>query len=172
MEIRTVVASAYKTSMSIRSFSALLFLVSFSVSGDLCLAAETPNILVIPVDDLGYANVGFNGCWDIPTPNIDALAKSGVRCTSGYVTHPYYGPTRAGLLTGRCQQRFGHENNPARLPESTVAGLPLSQTTIAQALKTAGHVTGCVANGISGRILSFIRTGAALTSISACEAKF
>lgn len=103
-----------------------------------------PNILVILADDLGYADVGFNGCRDIPTPHLDRLAKESVRCTSGYVTHPFCSPTRAGLLTGRYQQRFGHENNPAWLPDSTVAGLPLSQTTLPQVLKTAGYVTGCV----------------------------
>jgi arylsulfatase A-like enzyme len=103
-----------------------------------------PNILVILADDLGYADVGFNGCKDIPTPHIDSLAKAGVRCTSGYVTHPFCSPTRAGLLTGRYQQRFGHENNPTWLPQSTVAGLPLSQTTLPQVLKTAGYLTGCV----------------------------
>ncbi len=106
--------------------------------------ASKPNILVILADDLGYGDVGFNGCKDIPTPNLDTLAKSGVRCTSGYVTHPFCSPTRAGLLSGRYQQRFGHENNPAWLPESTVAGLPLSQTTLPQVLKTTGYVTGCV----------------------------
>jgi len=106
--------------------------------------ASKPNILVILADDLGYADVGFNGCKDIPTPNLDTLAKSGLRCTSGYVTHPFCSPSRAGLLTGRYQQRFGHENNPAWLPESTVAGLPVSQTTLPQVLKSAGYVTGCV----------------------------
>ena len=103
-----------------------------------------PNILVILADDLGYADLGFNGCQDIPTPHLDRLAKQSVRCTSGYVTHPFCSPTRAGLLTGRYQQRFGHENNPAWLPDSTVAGLPLSQTTLPQVMKTAGYVTGCV----------------------------
>jgi arylsulfatase A-like enzyme len=106
--------------------------------------AARPNILVILADDLGYADVGFNGCRDIPTPNLDRLARQSVRCTSGYVTHPFCSPTRAGLLTGRYQQRFGHENNPAWLPDSTVAGLPLSQTTLPQVLKAAGYVTGCV----------------------------
>ncbi len=107
-------------------------------------APARPNILVILADDLGYADVGFNGCRDIPTPNLDRLAKQSVRCTNGYVTHPFCSPTRAGLLTGRYQQRFGHENNPAWLPDSTTAGLPLSPTTLPQVLKTAGYVTGCV----------------------------
>jgi arylsulfatase A-like enzyme len=105
---------------------------------------SAPNILLIVADDLGYADVGFNGCKDIPTPNLDRLAAAGLRCTQGYVSHSFCSPTRAGLMAGRYQQRFGHENNPAWLPESTVAGLPLSQTTLPQALKTAGYVTGCV----------------------------
>ena len=66
-----------------------------------------PNILVIVSDDHGYADVGFNGGQAVATPHLDALAASGVRCTSGYVTHPFCSPTRAGLLTGRYQQRFG-----------------------------------------------------------------
>ncbi len=109
------------------------------------IAAESrPNVLVIVADDLGYADVGFQGGKDIPTPNLDKLASRSVRCTSGYVTHPFCSPTRAGLLSGRYQQRFGHENNPAWLPADTVAGLPLSQTTIPQVLKTAGYTTGCI----------------------------
>src|SRR6476620_5826583 len=71
-----------------------------------------PNILVILADDMGFADVGVNGCKDIPTPNIDSLARNGVRCANGYVSHPYCSPTRAGLMTGRYQQRFGHEFNP------------------------------------------------------------
>src|SRR5262245_36999063 len=86
-------------------------------------AAEKPNILVILADDLGYADCGFQGGKDIPTPNLDALAKRSVRCTSGYVTHPFCSPTRAGLPTGRYQQRFGHENNPAFTPDNPKIGL-------------------------------------------------
>ena len=74
--------------------------------------ARQPNILLIVGDDMGYADIGVHGCKDIPTPNIDAIAKGGVRCTNGYVSGPYCSPTRAGLLTGRYQQRFGHEFNP------------------------------------------------------------
>ena len=69
--------------------------------------ADRPNIVVILADDLGYADVGFHGCKDIPTPHLDALAKAGVVCTNGYVTCPVCAPTRAGLLTGRYQQRLG-----------------------------------------------------------------
>ena len=101
--------------------------------------AQAPNILFIVGDDMGYADVGFHGCKDIPTPNLDALATAGVRCTSGYVSGPYCSPTRAGLMTGRYQQRFGHEFNP-----SGNQGLPLAETTIANRLKSAGYVTGLV----------------------------
>ncbi|MDQ3624891.1 MAG: sulfatase-like hydrolase/transferase, partial [Verrucomicrobiota bacterium] len=104
----------------------------------------TPNILLIVADDLGYADAGFNGCKDIPTPNLDRLARQSVRCTNGYVSHPFCSPTRAGLLTGRYQQRFGHENNPKWAPEDDKIGLPVSQTTLAQVLKSAGYVTGCI----------------------------
>jgi arylsulfatase A-like enzyme len=103
-------------------------------------AAEKPNILLIVGDDMGYADVGFHGCKDIPTPHLDALAKSGAQYTSGYVTGPYCSPTRAGLLTGRYQQRFGHEFNPS----GGKAGLPVTETTIADRLKQAGYATGLV----------------------------
>ena len=123
---------------------ALLFALVVSLDLRAAQTKGLPNILVIVADDLGYADAGFNGCKDIPTPHLDALAKRSLRCTSGYVTHPFCSPTRAGLLTGRYQQRFGHENNPAWLPESTVAGLPLSQVTLPQVLKTAGYATAAI----------------------------
>ena len=104
------------------------------------LHAEKPNILFIVGDDMGYADVGFHGCKDIPTPNLDALAASGVRFTNGYVTGPYCSPTRAGLLTGRYQTRFGHEFNPG----GADSGLPVSEKTIADRLKAAGYATGLV----------------------------
>ncbi|MSU24988.1 MAG: sulfatase [Opitutus sp.] len=103
-------------------------------------SAPKPNLLLIVGDDMGYADVGFHGCKDIPTPNLDALAASGVRFTNGYVSGPYCSPTRAGLLTGRYQQRFGHEFNPA----GAVAGLPTTETTLADRLKAAGYATGLV----------------------------
>jgi arylsulfatase A-like enzyme len=107
-------------------------------------ADRPPNLIIILADDLGYADVGFNGCRDIPTPNIDSLARDGVRCSDGYVTHPFCSPTRAGLLTGRYQQRFGHENNPVYNPEDTVSGLPTSEVLLPQVLKDAGYISGIV----------------------------
>lgn len=105
-------------------------------------AARKPNILVIVGDDMGYADVGFHGCTDIPTPNLDALVRGGVRFTNGYVSGAYCSPTRAGLMTGRYQQRFGHEFNPS-LQDSRAsgAGLPLSETTMADRFKAAGYRT-------------------------------
>src|SRR5689334_20090811 len=85
-----------------------------------------PNILVIVADDLGYGDVGVQGGKAVPTPNIDKLAGAGVRCTSGYVSAPYCSPSRAGLLTGRYQTRFGHEFNPHVGLENKL-GLPLDQ---------------------------------------------
>lgn len=110
-------------------------------------SAETkrPNIIVIVADDQGYSDLGVQGGKDIPTPHIDSLAKYGVRCTSGYVSGPYCSPTRAGLITGRYQQRFGHEFNPG--PAQTTppeVGLSLNEVTLPQRLKDAGYATGMV----------------------------
>lgn len=105
---------------------------------------KRPNIVILLADDLGYADVGFHGAKDIPTPNIDSLAAQGVRFTSGYVSGPYCSPTRAGLLTGRYQTRFGHEFNGPAIYNGKPVGLPLSETTIADRLKAAGYVTGLV----------------------------
>jgi arylsulfatase A-like enzyme len=103
-------------------------------------AAPRPNVVLIVGDDMGYADIGVHGCRDIPTPHIDAIARGGVRCTNGYVSGPYCSPTRAGLLTGRYQTRFGHEFNPA----GEGVGLPTTETTIADRFKAAGYVTGLV----------------------------
>ena len=88
----------------------LLGLTALALSGSV-LADPRPNIMVILADDLGYNDVGFTGSTEIRTPNLDQLAADGVVFKNGYVTHPYCGPSRAGLLTGRHQARFGMENN-------------------------------------------------------------
>ncbi len=123
----------------------LLFLGSVLSAADV---PQRPNILVIVADDLGYADLGFQGGADIPTPHINSIAANGARFTNGYVSGPYCSPTRAGLLTGRYQQRFGHEFNPGGegpgAADNNEKGLPLSETTIANRFKDAGYVTGLV----------------------------
>src|SRR6185312_11361592 len=92
---------------------------------------DRPNIVIILADDLGYGDVSFNGCPDYSTPNIDSLTVNGIRCSNGYVTHPFCSPSRAALLTGRYQQRFGHENQPvatSNVPDPLL-GLPGSELT-------------------------------------------
>jgi arylsulfatase A-like enzyme len=101
---------------------------------------KRPNIIILLADDMGYADAGFQGCKDIPTPHIDSLARNGVRFTSGYVSAPYCSPTRAGLMTGRYQNRFGHEFNPGGVKQ----GMPVSEVTMADRLRALGYATGLV----------------------------
>ena len=106
------------------------------------LAAGKPNIIIILADDLGYADLGCQGCQDIPTPHIDSIAASGVRFTDGYATHPVCSPSRAGLVSGMYQHRFGFEHNsgPERYA-SPKFGVPRSIPTLAERLKAAGYAT-------------------------------
>jgi len=102
------------------------------------VSAQQPNIVVIMADDLGYNDVGYNGCPDIPTPNIDLLASQGIIFSNAYVSHAVCSPSRAGFITGRNQQRFGHEENPEA---GIVPILPLNQITLPQVLTNAGYNT-------------------------------
>lgn len=116
-------------------------------AGPAGVAAEPrPNIVLIMADDLGFGEIGAYGVPGAPTPRIDALARSGVRLTDGYVTAPQCAPTRAGLMTGRYQQRFGFYNNPPAPSHPTYQrfGLPASEGTLAEALKRQGYATGLV----------------------------
>ncbi|MFO1523040.1 MAG: sulfatase-like hydrolase/transferase [Kiritimatiellia bacterium] len=101
-------------------------------------AAERPNILILLADDLGYGELSCQGNPQIPTPNIDSIGRNGIRFTSGYVSAPICCPSRAGLLTGRSQTRFGFEFNLG----SAGGGLPPKERTIANYLKEAGYATG------------------------------
>lgn len=119
----------------------MLALPSVSDAGE--ARPEQPNVLVILADDLGYADLGCQGSKEVISPHIDSIAANGVRCTAGYVTAPQCGPSRAGLITGRYQNRFGFEANwPASLAGK--AGLPPGEATIADRLKAAGYATGVV----------------------------
>ncbi len=119
-------------------------LLVFAFSAGVLIAAEKPNFLVIVADDLGYADVGFTGSKEIFTPRLDELAKNGMIFENGYVTHPYCGPSRAGLITGRYQARFGMEINPTYSPYDLYMGLPLTEKTFAERLKPAGYRTGII----------------------------
>lgn len=119
-----------------------------------CQSAQKPNIIVILVDDMGYADVGFNGCKDIPTPNIDRIAANGVKFTNGYVTYSVCGPSRAGLLTGRYPQRFGYERNPQYRPHDPNMGLPKEENTLAEALKQVGYKSGIIGKWHQGADIS------------------
>ena len=111
----------------------------------LCHAKQTPNIIVLFADDLGYGELSCQGNPEIPTPHIDSIAANGVRFTNGYVAGPNCSPSRAGFLTGRIPTRFGYENNPiGHRNEDPAIGLPASEVTIAETLQDAGYVTGLI----------------------------
>ena len=108
-----------------------------------------PNVVVILADDLGYGDIGANGGTIIQTPHIDALARDGVRLTDGYVSAAVCSPSRAGLYTGRYQERLGFEFNVAGRDDRI--GLPTDQRTIADMMKAAGYSTGLVGKWHQGK---------------------
>lgn len=113
----------------------LVLLSLLAAAESLGAADAKPNFIVIFSDDHGWADLGAQGSVkDIRTPHLDALARDGVRFPRGYVTAPQCVPSRAGLLTGRYQQRFGVEANG-------MGPLPLEELTIAERLKPAGYVS-------------------------------
>jgi len=135
--------------------AATLIVVAAGIARDLSLtpksvpavaAATKPNIIVILADDLGYADISAYKIDRFSTPNIDRIGMQGVRFTDGYATAPVCGPSRAGLMTGRYQERFGFEynNGPAQRDLAQGLGLAVGETTIAQLLKDAGYHTGMI----------------------------
>ncbi len=124
----------------LRSTAFLLFFALGSTSD------AKPNIVMFVADDLGFADCGVTGCKDIPTPNIDALAKNGVRFTQGYTSGCVCSPTRAGLVSGRYQQRFGFDANAEGQSEKDKEprALDIAQITFPQRMKALGYATGMV----------------------------
>ena len=124
-------------------FASLLAAVCFAAPATAQQSdARTYNVVVILADDLGYGDVGSYGSEIISTPHIDALAANGVRLTRGYVSHPVCAPSRAALLTGRYQQRFGYEFNP--VGRDRTSGVDTSESMIPGLMKQAGYATGII----------------------------
>ncbi|MEW6306656.1 MAG: sulfatase [Verrucomicrobiota bacterium] len=134
----------------------LLLLVCLVVAISSLPAATRPNIVFVLADDMGYADIGCYGAKDIRTPNIDRLAREGVKFSDFYANAPVCTPTRCGFITGRWQQRVGFEwalgftaeqtrrvgNEWVKVPDMHALGLPTTTPTIAKMLKTAGYATG------------------------------
>ena len=120
----------------ILALGCFLLLVSCSTETD-----SKPNIIIILADDAGYSDFGFMGSDEIKTPNLDQLAFDGVTFNNAYVSASVCSPSRAGLLTGMYQQRFGHECN---LDSDVNNSFDPNQITIAEALKTEGYNTGLI----------------------------
>ncbi len=140
----TKVAARLENVLRLRALFACVLGVALFLAANVAVAAK-PNIIVILADDLGWRDLGVMGATDLKTPNIDALATNGVLFTSGYVTAPVCSPSRAGLMTGRYQQRFGHETNPGTtLETNAIFGLPLTESTIANRLKPFDYATGWI----------------------------
>jgi len=116
-------------------------------------AFAQPNIVFIFADDLGVGDVGAYGGKTINTPNIDALAANGVLFEQAYATHPVCSPSRAGLMTGRYQQRHGWEFNPAARIETS--GMDAEQITLADVLKESGYTTSMVGKWHLGYLPQF-----------------
>lgn len=124
------------------AFKAVALTVASTLAlGAIAHADETrkPNIIALLIDDLGYGDVGAFGCPDIPTPQIDSLARDGVRCLNGYTVCPVCSPSRAGLTTGLNPQRFRMNGNL-----NCGEPIPASHPALAECLRDAGYVTGMV----------------------------
>ncbi|EWH09215.1 n-acetylgalactosamine-6-sulfatase [Catenovulum agarivorans DS-2] len=126
----------------------LLATCLISITAVAATKSQQPNIVLLFSDDAGYADFGFHGSKIMKTPNLDKIAQQGVLFTQGYVTDPTCGPSRAGLITGKYQQRFGYEENnvPGYMSKNTGVdgdemGIPTNEVTMGDYLKRLGYAT-------------------------------
>jgi arylsulfatase A len=124
-----------------RSLCLSCALVALACATPTAQAPPRPNIVMVIMDDLGYGDVGSYGAPDAKTPNIDRLAREGVKLTDFYANHANCSPTRTAFITGRYQQRYGIES-PLRHDDPR--HLPPSDTSLPRLLKNAGYATGLI----------------------------
>lgn len=122
--------------------------------------AKRPNVIVIIADDLGYADISAFGVKRISTPNIDRIGNEGVKFPVAYATAPVCSPSRAGVQTGRHQDRFGFEfnNGPAQRDIRQNLGLPVGEITVADALRKQSYHTGIIGKWHLGSNADFYPT--------------
>lgn len=139
------VAAGHFGDAAARSLLPLGLMIAFVLAASGSVFGQSPNVILVIADDLGYGELGCYGGTEIPTPNLDALAQDGIRYTDGYVTAPFCAASRAAIMTGRYQTRFGFEFNPIGAENSKPGiGLPTGQTTLAEAMRSAGYSTGLI----------------------------
>ena len=130
-------------------------LLVFAMAGAAALGAEPadakPNVLILLSDDQGWGDLGAQGAKDVATPNLDAIARAGVRFSDGYVAGPVCSVSRAGLITGRAPTRFGFEYNHD-LADLAPFGLPATEKTAAELFRAAGYDTGHIGKWHIGNI--------------------
>ena len=149
----------------------LLLLALFAAFHVIAYAAQSPNVVIILADDLGYGDLGCYGHPTIKTPNLDKMAAEGMRFTQFYVAAEVCTPSRAALMTGRYPIRSGMTSYQYRvLRANSAGGLPASEITLAQAMKAQGYATGMIGKwhlGVWTNNLNTIRSNTVSISTSA-----
>lgn len=147
----------YSKTIQLICFACILLLSScnFKKSESKSSSQKQPNILLILCDDLGYSDVGFNGSKDITTPALDKLANDGTVFTSAYVTHPFCGPSRASLMTGRYPHPMGAQFNLPPNCETIGKGIDVNETFISKILQDKGYYTGALGKWHLGSVTQY-----------------
>jgi arylsulfatase A-like enzyme len=139
---------------------AVAFFTASAAAAEPANAPQRPNVLILYADDLGYADLQSTGNDHVHTPNIDSLAHDGVRFANGYVSACVCSPSRAGLLTGRYQQRFGFDANAEgkNVKDRSPRALDKDQVTFPSRLKQLGYKTGLVGKWHLGASAGYLPT--------------